>query len=98
MSNHYHLVLHVDLDQAKQWTDREVIQRWGTVFTKSIAALVVAGQPLTPAQKNAVDLQVDTWRERLSDISWFMRCINEPLARLANQIGRLYGSFLGGPF
>jgi len=81
MSNHYHRVLHVDLDQAKQWTDREVIQRWGTLFTKSIAALVVAGQPLTPAQKNAVDLQMDTWRERLSDISWFMRCINEPFRR-----------------
>jgi len=40
MSNHYHLVLHVDRDQAKQWTEREVIQRWGTLFTKSVAALV----------------------------------------------------------
>jgi len=93
MPNHYHLILHVDLNQSKQWTDREVIQRWGNLFTKSIAAVAASGEPLTPAQKNAVDLQVDTWRERLSDISWFMRCINEPLARLANQEDGCTGRF-----
>ena len=93
MPNHYHLILHVDLNQSKQWTDREVIQRWGNLFTKSIAAVAASGEPLTPAQKNAVDLQVDTWRERLSDISWFMRCINEPLARLANQEEGCTGRF-----
>jgi len=98
MSNHYHLVLHVDLDQAKQWTDRDVIQRWGTLFTKSVAALVVDGQSLTPRQKEAVDLQVNTWRERLSDISWFMRCINEPLARLANKEDHCTGRFWEGRF
>jgi len=98
MSNHYHLVLHVDLGQAKQWTDREVIQRWGTLFTKSVAALIVDGQSLTPRQKEAVDLQVNTWRERLSDISWFMRCINEPLARLANQEDHCTGRFWEGRF
>ena len=93
MSNHYHLILHVDLDQAKQWTDREVIERWGSLFPKSIAAVAASGQPLTREQKNAVDLQVDAWRERLSDISWFMRCINEPLARLANQEDGCTGRF-----
>jgi len=39
MSNYYHLILHVDIDQAKQWSDGEVIQRWGMLFTKSIAAV-----------------------------------------------------------
>ncbi len=98
MSNHYHLILHVDLAPTKQWTDREVIERWANLFPKSIAASAVAGQSLTPAQRNAIDLQVDTWRERLSDISWFMRCINEPLARLANQEDGCTGRFWEGRF
>jgi len=98
MSNHYHLILHMDLDQSKQWSDREIIERWGTLFPKSIAAVAATGQSLTREQKNAVDLQVDTWRERLSDISWFMRCINEPLARLANQEDGCTGRFWEGRF
>jgi REP element-mobilizing transposase RayT len=27
MSNHYHIVLHVDTEQANAWTDAEVIER-----------------------------------------------------------------------
>src|SRR5688500_15831728 len=28
MSNHYHLVVHVDQRRAKSWSQREVIDRW----------------------------------------------------------------------
>ena len=28
MSNHYHLVLHVDQHRSRQWSDDEVIDRW----------------------------------------------------------------------
>jgi hypothetical protein len=28
MSNHYHLVLHVNKEQAKKWDNDKVIQRW----------------------------------------------------------------------
>ena len=35
-------------------------------------------------------------RSRLGSLSWFMRALNEPIARWANEEERLLGSFLGG--
>ncbi|MCP4297177.1 MAG: transposase, partial [Proteobacteria bacterium] len=32
MSNHYHIVLFVDTEQAESWSDEEVTQRWGRLF------------------------------------------------------------------
>ena len=33
MSNHYHIVLRIDQEQAESWTPLEVIERWNTFFT-----------------------------------------------------------------
>jgi len=32
MSNHYHVVLHVDREQALAWSDADVIERWHRLF------------------------------------------------------------------
>jgi len=32
MSNHYHLVLHVDSDRINNWSDSEIASRWGSLF------------------------------------------------------------------
>jgi hypothetical protein len=32
MSNHYHLVLHVDPHRSRQWSDDDVIDRWLTLY------------------------------------------------------------------
>jgi len=32
MSNHYHIVLRIDVDGAKQWSDSEVARRWMTIL------------------------------------------------------------------
>jgi hypothetical protein len=34
MSNHYHLVLHVDRSAADAWTLNEVVARWTILFSK----------------------------------------------------------------
>jgi len=32
MSNHYHLVLKINADTAAEWSDREVVERWCSLF------------------------------------------------------------------
>ncbi|HAU23240.1 MAG TPA: transposase, partial [Gammaproteobacteria bacterium] len=85
MSNHYHLVLHVDLADAKSWSDEEVIKRWTALFPsngKLIETLYLNRKSKT-AQKQ-LHKKIEERRSRLSDISWFMRCLNESFARRAN--------------
>jgi hypothetical protein len=99
MSNHYHLVLFVDRDAAKAWTLDEVIERWQKLFKGSVLVdRYRSGQNLSRAEWDALGQLVSKWRERLSDISWFMRCLNESVARRANQEDRCSGRFWEGRF
>jgi hypothetical protein len=45
-----------------------------------------------------VDLWVATYRERLMDLSWFMRVLNESVARRANAEDGVTGRFWEGRF
>ena len=84
MSNHYHVVLRVNTDQANAWSDEEVMDRWGQLCR-------------VPDVVDDVAL-IDEWRSRLFSISWFMRCLNEPLARWANKEDHCSGRFWEGRF
>ncbi|MCP4491522.1 MAG: transposase, partial [Gammaproteobacteria bacterium] len=33
MSNHYHVVLHVDKQQADNWSNKEICTRWAELFS-----------------------------------------------------------------
>lgn len=98
MSNHYHIVLTLHPEQTAAWCDEEVVDRWlklcpgrrakdGT-DTRSIRAKVLMTRPETLVQL----------RSRLCSLSWFMRFINEPLARLANREDECTGRFWEGRF
>jgi REP element-mobilizing transposase RayT len=94
MSNHYHLVLQVDTARAKSWTKQEVLDRWTMIFRLPVLLEREAlGQSTGEAESQAVELIIEKYRSRLCDISWFMRCLNEYIARLANQEDECSGHF-----
>jgi REP element-mobilizing transposase RayT len=94
MSNHYHLVLHVNIPENKLLTDIEVISRWQQLF--SLPLLIedwLADRRQDSAQLATVADIIQVWRRRLSDISWFMRCLNEDISRRANKEDKCKGHF-----
>ena len=99
MSNHYYLVVRIDQDRALNWDRAEVIERWYRLFSRhTLVDRFLAGESLSSAERDAVDALVDTWRERLYDLGWFMRCLNEHIARLANAEDGCTGRFWEGRF
>ena len=94
MSNHYHLVLRVDNNRSTQWSIDEVIERWCELYSGHILVKrYCEGEALSAAEWQAVSAIVELWRTRLMDISWFMRCLNESIARQANQEDHCKGRF-----
>lgn len=94
MSNHYHVVLHINREQALNWSVNEVIDRWHQLFKGNLLSQrYYQGELLSKAEQIALTECVEEWRNRLTDISWFMRCSNEHIARSANQEDQMTGRF-----
>lgn len=99
MSNHYHVVLQVDRAGAEGWDFEEVIARWQRLFAGNLLSQrYLRGDTLSKAEFQVLEKCVQLWRERLSDISWFMRVLNESIARMANAEDNCTGRFWEGRF
>jgi hypothetical protein len=99
MDNHLHVLVRLDPDVAKAWPDEEVVRRWGRLFPPRDKSR----QPL-PVTEHCVqwrlsDAQwIGTARQRLQSLSWLMKCLKEPLSRLANRQDNARGTFFEGRF
>ncbi|MFT7009810.1 MAG: REP element-mobilizing transposase RayT [Colwellia sp.] len=102
MHNHLHIVLHVDSEQVKHWSTEEVLQRWHQLFKGTLLTQKYSNkkneEPLDKSQLAMVESTADIYKQRLMDISWFMRSLNEPIARQANREDQCTGHFWEGRF
>lgn len=88
MDNHYHIDIYINVAEAQSWSDEEVLIRWKHIFPKSSERAEMFFLSLEDKQKRATLL-----RERLMDLSWFMRCLNQGIAELANVEDACTGRF-----
>ena len=89
MSNHYHIELEYCPQEVRGLSSEEVARRWlqayppkrGDHFEASLAALLEDPE------------RIEILRDRLGDLSWYMRCLNWAIARRANQEDGCTGKF-----
>jgi len=100
LSNHFHLVLRARPDVVTCWSDTEVATRWLALCPNRKNDSGEPAEP-TPPELDTIRNMPDRLAEvrgRLSNISWFMRLVAEPLARFANQEDQTSGRFWQGRF
>jgi hypothetical protein len=99
IDNHLHLLLRLDSRQAERWTGEEVARRWLELFP--LRDVTGKALPVTGARiRHFTDEPhwVDKTRKRLANLSWFMKCLKEPIARRANREDDVTGAFWEGRF
>jgi len=100
MSNHLHVVARTRPDLIKGWSDDEIALRWWRLFPQRRNADHSAAEPtefdLNMIRNDTAGLAEK--RRRLSDVSWFMRCLVEPIARRGNKEDEVTGRFWEGRF
>ncbi len=99
MSNHYHLIVRVDREEATAWSQDEVLKRWLALFrAPELVHRHLAHDSLSLAEQAEIAGLIELWRDRLVNISWYMRCLNESIARRANSEDDCKGRFWEGRF
>jgi hypothetical protein len=104
MSNHLHVIARTSPERVRAWSDVEAARRWLRLYPKELERLLLTMGPLpariterhrvaaatTLARNRHRMKQV---RGRLSSLSWFMKCLKEPIAHRANQEDGCTGHF-----
>ena len=100
VSNHLHVVARTRPDLVKTWSDEEVSLRWWSLFPQRRRKDRSPEEPtefeLNQIRNDASGLKEK--RKRLSNVSWFMKCLAEPIARLGNKEEKVTGHFWEGRF
>ncbi|TWU60360.1 hypothetical protein Poly51_06350 [Rubripirellula tenax] len=100
MHNHIHVILRSRPDVLATWTDEEVARRWLRLFPHR------RNEDGSPAEPSAPEInmivndpdRLSERRRRLSDLSWWMRCTAENIARRSNAEDGVTGHFWEGRY
>ncbi|WP_339720364.1 transposase [uncultured Paraglaciecola sp.] len=99
MSNHTHVVVCVDKDMADNWSMKEIIRRWHQLYQGTLLSQKYQREDsLSKSEFMSLEETVTIYRQRLYDISWLMRNLNEHIAREANKEDGCTGRFWEGRF
>jgi hypothetical protein len=94
MSNHLHVVVYVDPSATLAWSPVEVAQRWIRLTPVRVdGAIDEAACAERAAALTGNAERIAVLRERLCSLSWFMKFLNEPIARRANREDDCTGHF-----
>ncbi len=101
MSNHWHSVIRTRPDLLATIGDEDIVRRWMRVFPKKREG---SPEERAKAVENEVTStlrdpkRVKLLRERLGSVSWFMKSMNEYIARRGNREDEVTGRFWEGRF
>ena len=96
MSNHYHIVVRVDNERSYELSTEEVMQRWTQLYKGSLLVnryLSDQRNDMSEGELFQVEELATVYRQRLCDLSWFMKNLNENIARKANKEDQVKGHF-----
>ena len=81
MSNHLHLVLRTRPDLVPEWSAEEVAWRWLRLHPPRDPATGRRTEPTAGDINRIASMpeRVEIVREQLASLSWFMRCLCEPI-------------------
>ena len=101
MSNHYHLLLKTRPDKTESLKDADVAKRWFLLFPPKVKKSITSRADQILAHE--IDLlnnpkKLVIYRERLGSLSWFMKSMNEHIARKGNEESGCKGRFWQGRF
>ena len=99
LSNHLHIVVRTRPDVIAGWSNSDVALRWLRVFPGRRIDEQLADPTTTDVEALADNAErIQEIRVRLSNPSWFMKALCEPIARLANKQDEATGHFWEGRF
>jgi len=81
-----HLAIKLNPSDVESLSAAQIIERWTCLYKgPTLIQRWCANETLCPAELQSVTDCVEVYRHRLTDLSWFMKSLNEPIARQANK-------------
>ena len=97
MSNHYHLVLKIN--STEKWSEKQVLSYWSELCQlKPLCQRLLENDVMGYGELELAHRQTDVYRKRLMSISWFMKLLNEHIAKECNKEEGIGGKFFESRF